>query len=122
RPRAVPVWPGMVALVHRGLDGRGHGRARPRPHASAGDSGDHADGGRFAGRDGRAVRRGPAVVVALASRALRSPVPFRRDIFELGGITLLAWLALASIPFALGGIGLGWDALNHHIYLGWVAQ
>lgn len=42
--------------------------------------------------------------------------------FELAGITLLAWLALASIPFALGGIGLGWDALNHHIYLGWVAQ
>lgn len=46
----------------------------------------------------------------------------RRDAFELASITGLAWLALVSIPLALGGIGLGWDALNHHIYLGWIAQ
>lgn len=39
------------------------------------------------------------------------------------------WLVLAvciagltAIPLSLGHIGLSWDALNHHIYLGWVAQ
>lgn len=31
-------------------------------------------------------------------------------------------LALTSVPIALGQIGLSWDALNHHIYLGWVAD
>jgi hypothetical protein len=44
------------------------------------------------------------------------------DAFEMAGVTALAWLALVSIPFALGGIGLGWDALNHHIYLGWISE
>ena len=34
----------------------------------------------------------------------------------------VAWLAFISIPFALGQIGISWDALNHHIYLGWVAD
>ncbi len=32
------------------------------------------------------------------------------------------WLAFVSIPLGLGGIGLSWDALNHHVYLGWVAD
>jgi hypothetical protein len=49
-------------------------------------------------------------------------VQLRRDSVELAAITALGWLALVSIPLALGGIGLGWDALNHHIYLGWVAE
>ena len=31
-------------------------------------------------------------------------------------------LALTSVPIALGHIGLSWDALNHHIYLGWMAD
>lgn len=31
-------------------------------------------------------------------------------------------LALASLPIMLGHIGLSWDALNHHIYLGWTAE
>lgn len=31
-------------------------------------------------------------------------------------------LALTSVPIALGHTGLSWDALNHHIYLGWVAD
>jgi hypothetical protein len=31
-------------------------------------------------------------------------------------------LALSSIPLMLGHIGLSWDALNHHIYLGWTAD
>jgi hypothetical protein len=40
---------------------------------------------------------------------------------ELGALLLIAWLAFASVPAVLGGIGLGWDALNHHVYLGWIA-
>lgn len=35
---------------------------------------------------------------------------------------LVAWVALISIPLGLGQIGLSWDALNHHIYLGWVGN
>lgn len=31
-------------------------------------------------------------------------------------------LGFASIPLMLGHIGLSWDALNHHIYLGWIAE
>lgn len=34
----------------------------------------------------------------------------------------LCALLLACIPLWLGHIGLSWDALNHHIYLGWVAD
>lgn len=34
----------------------------------------------------------------------------------------VAALAMAAVPVFLGGLGLGWDALNHHFYLGWVAQ
>jgi hypothetical protein len=41
---------------------------------------------------------------------------------ELGALLVVAWLAFASIPLALGGIGLSWDALNHHVYLGWIAD
>lgn len=41
---------------------------------------------------------------------------------ELAILSLLAWAAFAAVPVALGGIGLGWDALNHHVYLGWVAD
>jgi hypothetical protein len=41
---------------------------------------------------------------------------------ELALLVLAAWVAFISIPLGLGGIGLGWDALNHHIYLGWFAE
>jgi len=37
-------------------------------------------------------------------------------------VCMLVWMALIAIPLASGGIGLSWDALNHHIYLGWVAD
>lgn len=40
---------------------------------------------------------------------------------ELLGLLLMTWVALAAIPIGLGGIGLSWDALNHHMYLGWTA-
>lgn len=42
--------------------------------------------------------------------------------WELTSVCILAWLALVSIPLGEGGIGLSWDALNHHIYLGWTAE
>lgn len=37
-------------------------------------------------------------------------------------VLLVAWGLLMSIPAFLGGMGLSWDALNHHIYLGWTAE
>ena len=42
--------------------------------------------------------------------------------WEFPAICLLAWLAFVSIPLSLGEIGISWDALNHHIYLGWTAE
>lgn len=42
--------------------------------------------------------------------------------WELPVVCLLAWAAFAAIPVLEGGIGLSWDALNHHIYLGWTAE
>jgi hypothetical protein len=41
---------------------------------------------------------------------------------ELGALLLFAWAAFVSIPLGLGAIGLSWDALNHHVYLGWIAD
>ncbi len=41
---------------------------------------------------------------------------------ESGLLTLLIWLSLVAISASDGGMGLSWDALNHHIYLGWTAQ
>jgi len=41
---------------------------------------------------------------------------------EILGVMLATWAALISVPLALGQIGISWDALNHHIYLGWVAD
>lgn len=37
-------------------------------------------------------------------------------------VLLLAWLAFISVPIYLNRLGLSWDTLNHHIYLGWVAD
>lgn len=42
--------------------------------------------------------------------------------YELWLVLGLAALGFALIPVLLGGIGLSWDALNHHIYLGWTAE
>jgi hypothetical protein len=41
---------------------------------------------------------------------------------ELSTLLVVAWAAFVSIPLGLGGIGLSWDALNHHVYLGWIAD
>ena len=41
---------------------------------------------------------------------------------ELTLLMLTAWALLVAVPLLLGGLGLGWDALNHHIYLGWIGD
>lgn len=51
---------------------------------------------------------------------LRVPLPSSRG--ELCALMIGAWAAFAAIPLGLGGIGLSWDALNHHVYLGWTAE
>jgi hypothetical protein len=35
---------------------------------------------------------------------------------------VLCAIAFAAIPISEGGIGLSWDFLNHHVYLGWTAE
>jgi hypothetical protein len=37
-------------------------------------------------------------------------------------VLVLGALSFVSIPISLGYLGLSWDALNHHIYLGWTAE
>jgi hypothetical protein len=37
-------------------------------------------------------------------------------------IWALGALALAAVPILQGGTGIIWDALNHHIYLGWISE
>lgn len=51
-----------------------------------------------------------------------APLRAPRPALELLLVVAVVWLALVAIPVGLGGIGLSWDALNHHMYLGWVAQ
>jgi hypothetical protein len=41
---------------------------------------------------------------------------------EAGIVLLLAWALLTAIPLAHGDLGISWDMLNHHIYLGWSAE
>lgn len=40
---------------------------------------------------------------------------------ELALVVLAGWTAFMAIPVATGGIGISWDALNHQVYLGWIA-
>lgn len=37
-------------------------------------------------------------------------------------VFLLGTVAFAAIPLSLGYLGISWDAVNHHIYLGWTAE
>ncbi|MDM0075158.1 hypothetical protein QTH90_12240 [Variovorax sp. J2P1-59] len=41
---------------------------------------------------------------------------------EVAIITLLAWALMVLIFLRFGAFGFSWDALNHHIYLGWMAH
>ena len=65
----------------------------------------------------RSVERGCATVGDLARQRRRLPPGW-----ELAAVTVVMWMALVSVPLGLGAIGISWDALNHHIYLGWTAE
>jgi hypothetical protein len=57
-----------------------------------------------------------------------APTPLERTLpaavlrWEGALVTLVAWGLLLSIPLSTGELGLAWDTLNHHIYLGWTAE
>ncbi|MES2786654.1 MAG: hypothetical protein V4684_14425 [Pseudomonadota bacterium] len=40
---------------------------------------------------------------------------------ELAVLLCAAWLAFAAVPIVRGELGISWDAINHHFYLGWTA-
>lgn len=54
--------------------------------------------------------------------ALEREIPPALLRWELPLVFLCAWAALVWIPLSEGGLGLSWDALHHHIYLGWVSE
>ncbi len=56
---------------------------------------------------------------AMPERADALPWALRREGWL---VSLAGALAFVCIPLSLGYLGLGWDALNHHIYLGWTAE
>lgn len=53
---------------------------------------------------------------------LERSVPATLLRWELAAVCLLAWALLVSIPVTAGELGLSWDAINHHVYLGWTAE
>lgn len=56
----------------------------------------------------------------MVDAAQSAPSWLRR--WELGLVVLVAAIGLCLIPISLGQIGISWDMLNHHIYLGWTAE
>lgn len=52
----------------------------------------------------------------------RGQVPHWLSRWECAFLAAACAIGFASIPLMLGHIGLSWDALNHHIYLGWTAE
>lgn len=59
-------------------------------------------------------------VVSLPS--LERPMPPAALRWEGPLVCLAMWIVLLLLPISIGSVGLGWDALNHHVYLGWTAQ
>jgi hypothetical protein len=57
--------------------------------------------------------QGSAILSAPLRRLERLELPFVLIVFSL---------IFISIPLSLGRLGLSWDTVNHHIYLGWVAD
>jgi len=53
---------------------------------------------------------------------LERPVPPQVLRWEGAVVFALISACLLSIPLSIGAMGVSWDALNHHIYLGWTAQ
>lgn len=54
--------------------------------------------------------------------ALSSEARPRRALVEWLAVMVFAWIAFVAFSLSKGGMGLSWDALNHHIYLGWTAD
>jgi hypothetical protein len=50
-----------------------------------------------------------------------TPYPALSRRTELAFVVLASWLIFIAIPLTVG-MGISWDALNHHLYLGWVAD
>lgn len=46
----------------------------------------------------------------------------RTAVIEVALAALAVWALYLSVPISMGGIGLSWDSVNHHIYLGWSAE
>jgi len=46
----------------------------------------------------------------------------RADVVEVVSLTVLLALGLAAVPLLSGTWGWSWDALNHHVYLGLIAE
>ena len=46
----------------------------------------------------------------------------RAEVGELLLLTLAAAVVAAAVPLCTGYMALSWDALNHHIYLGFIAE
>jgi hypothetical protein len=42
--------------------------------------------------------------------------------WELAAILVIAWCSLVAVPLWKSSMLLSWDAINHHIYLGWIAN
>lgn len=55
----------------------------------------------------------------MRSHSAAAPWLLRHEAWIVYAIGALAFVA---IPLVLGHIGLSWDALNHHIYLGWTVE
>lgn len=55
------------------------------------------------------------------TETLKNPLAICRR-WELPFVVVFAWICFITIPLAQGQIGLSWDALNHHFYLGWTAS
>ncbi len=61
----------------------------------------------------------------MTTRALGPAVAARlepREAIELALVVLAAAAVFVSVPWTLGRVGLSWDGLNHHFYLGWSAE
>jgi hypothetical protein len=61
-------------------------------------------------------------VIAQSGQWLERDAPAALRRWEPVIISLAAWVSLLAIPLMNGELGLSWDALNHHIYLGWTAE
>jgi hypothetical protein len=61
-------------------------------------------------------------VTALRLPLLERSVPPAVLRWEAALVCLVAWGLMLLVPLSMGSLALGWDALNHHIYLGWTAE